>query len=61
MKNLPLIKKTKTHIVIKIPFGLLENQAKEPDLKTLYGIWEGVKVNEADFQGAKDSLFQSLK
>jgi hypothetical protein len=31
-----------------------------PALKTLYGIWKGVKVNEKDFKEAKKSLFKSL-
>jgi len=29
-----------------------------PSLKTLYGIWKGVKVNEKDFEEAKKSLFK---
>ena len=28
-------------------------------LKSLYGIWEGIKVDEKDFEEAKKSLFKS--
>ncbi len=28
-------------------------------VKSLYGIWKGVKVNEEDFKGAKKSLFKT--
>jgi hypothetical protein len=28
-------------------------------LKTLYGIWKGIKVNEEDFKSAKKSLFKT--
>lgn len=30
-----------------------------PLLKTLYGIWQGVKVNEEDFESAEKSLFKT--
>jgi len=30
-----------------------------PSLKTLYGIWKGVKVEEKDFEDAKKSLFKT--
>jgi len=30
-----------------------------PSLKTLYGIWKGVKVEEKDFEEAKKSLFKT--
>jgi len=28
-------------------------------LKTLYGIWKGIKINENDFEMAKKSLFKN--
>jgi len=34
-----------------------EKKTSSP-LKTLYGIWEGVKINEEDFKRAKKSLFK---
>jgi len=30
-----------------------------PSLKTLYGIWKGIKVNEKDFKEAEKSLFKT--
>lgn len=30
-----------------------------PVLKSLYGIWQGVKIDEKDFQQAKQSLFKT--
>lgn len=29
-----------------------------PSLKSLYGIWKGIKVDEKDFEKAKKSLFK---
>jgi len=31
----------------------------KPSLKSLYGIWEGVKVDKEDFEKAKKSLFKT--
>ena len=31
----------------------------KPVLKSLHGIWKGIKIDEKDFQGAKKSLFKS--
>ena len=36
-----------------------EEKKITPSLKTLYGIWKGVKVNEEDFEEAKKSLFKA--
>ena len=40
---------------------LISKKKKEmtPSLKTLYGIWKGVKIEEEDFEKAKKSLFKT--
>jgi hypothetical protein len=38
---------------------LKKKKKTTPSLKTLYGIWKGVKVNEEDFKRAKKSLFKT--
>lgn len=41
---------------------LIANKKKKkitPSLKTLYGIWKGVKVDEQDFEKAEKSLFKT--
>ncbi|MCG2698443.1 hypothetical protein L6307_05175 [Candidatus Parcubacteria bacterium] len=36
-----------------------EKKKSASALKTLYGIWQGAKVDEKDFQQAKQSLFKA--
>ena len=31
-----------------------------PTMKSLYGIWKGIKVDEKDFESAKKSLFKPV-
>ncbi len=36
-----------------------KEKQEKPLLKTLYGIWKGVKIDEQDFEKAEKSLFKT--
>jgi len=51
LKLLELYKKIEEILIPK-------KKKKTTPLKTLYGIWKGIKIDEKDFKEAKRSLFK---
>lgn len=49
------------NIYQKLEEILLSSKKKKAasSLKTLYGIWKGIKIEEKDFEGAKESLLKT--